>query len=182
MKEVMAPNYPKPLGNPVIHSCVKDDNLYHCQATGRALTGIMHFLNNTPMDWYSKRQATVETATYGSEFVAAKIATEQIIDMRITLRYLGVPILDRSYLFGDNQAVVTSATIPHSVLTKRHNALGFHKVRESIAANILDFIWIKSAKNLSDLLSKHWDYASIHTTIIKLLEKRGPIVLIEPEL
>ena len=33
-----------------------------------------------------KRQATVETATYGSEFVASKTATEQIIDLRHTLR------------------------------------------------------------------------------------------------
>ena len=34
----------------------------------------------------------METATYGSEFVASKTATEQIIDLRHTLRYLGVPI------------------------------------------------------------------------------------------
>ena len=45
-----------------------------------------------PGNWYSKRQATVENATYGSEFVAAKTATEQIVDIRQTLRNLGVPI------------------------------------------------------------------------------------------
>ena len=38
------------------------------------------------------KQATMETATYGSEFVAAKTATEQIMDIRQTLRYLGAPI------------------------------------------------------------------------------------------
>ena len=46
----------------------------------------------TPVDWYSKKQAIVETATYGSEFVAAKTATEQIMDIRQTLRYFGTPI------------------------------------------------------------------------------------------
>ena len=50
------------------------------------------FVNKTPVDWYSKKQATVETATFGSEFVAAKTATEQIMDIRHTLRYLGAPI------------------------------------------------------------------------------------------
>ena len=45
---------------------------------------------------------TVETATYGSEFVAAKTATEQIMDLRYTLSYLGVPIKSKSYMFGDN--------------------------------------------------------------------------------
>ena len=46
-------------------------------------------MNHTPIDSYSKRQAAVETDTYGSEFVASKTATEQIIDLRHTLRYLG---------------------------------------------------------------------------------------------
>ena len=36
----------------------------------------------TPSDWYYKKQATVEIATYGSDFVAAETATEQIMDIR----------------------------------------------------------------------------------------------------
>ena len=49
-----------------------DANLNHCLATGKSLTGCFHHVNKTPVDWYSKKLATVETATYGSEFVAAK--------------------------------------------------------------------------------------------------------------
>ena len=64
-----------------------DANLNHCLATGRSVTGCLYFVNHTPIDSYSKRQATVETATYGSEFVASKTATEHIIDLRHTLRY-----------------------------------------------------------------------------------------------
>ena len=55
------------------------------------------FLNHTHIDSYSKRQATEETVTYGLEFLASKTATEQIIDLRHTLRYLGVPIKTKSY-------------------------------------------------------------------------------------
>ena len=47
-----------------------DANLNQCLATGKSLTGCLHFVNKTPVDWYSRKQATVETATYGSEFVA----------------------------------------------------------------------------------------------------------------
>ena len=81
-----------------------------------------------------ERQATVETVTYGSEFVAARQAVDQIIDLRTSLRYLGVPVKDKAYMFGDNQSVVTSSTIPHSGLNKWHNALSYHRVREAIAA------------------------------------------------
>jgi hypothetical protein len=56
----------------------------YCMATGRAVLGVLHFFNQTPIDFFTKKQGTVETATYGSEFVAARTATEQIIDQRIS--------------------------------------------------------------------------------------------------
>ena len=126
--EDLPKNAPVPLGKRVVMSTYKDANLYHDWTTGRAVTGILHFLNGTPVDWYSKRQNTVGTATYGSKLVAARIATDQIIDLRMTLLYLGVPVVEKSYLFGDNQSVVTSSTVPHSSLNKQHNALLYHRV------------------------------------------------------
>ena len=41
-----------------------------------------------------------------------------IIDLRLTLRYLGIPIDGRSYLFGDNESVTKSANLPQSTLKK----------------------------------------------------------------
>ena len=110
--------------------------------------------------------------------MAAKTATEQIMDIRYTLRYLGVPITSKSYMFGDNRSVVTSATLPHSTWSKRHNILAFHRVREAIAAKIIDFHWIKSEYNLSDMLSKHWEHNKIFPMIQMLLITCGPITLI----
>ena len=112
---------PKPLGKSVTTTTFLDANLLHDLITGRSVTAVLHFFNLTPGDWYSERQATVENATYGSEFVGAKTATEQIVDIRQTLRYLGVPIKSKSYMFGDNKSVVTSSTVPHSLLSKWHN-------------------------------------------------------------
>ena len=109
--------------------------------------------------------------------MAAKTATEQIMDMRYTLRYLGVPIKSKSYMFGNNRSVVTSATLPHSTLSKRHNILAFHRVREAIATKIIDFHWTRSEYNLSDMLSKHGGY-KIFPMIQKLLITCGPITLI----
>ena len=114
---------PEPLGEAVTTTTAMDANLNHCLATCKSLTGCLHFVNKTSVDWYSKKQATVETVTYGSEFVAAKTATEQIMDIRQTLRYVGAPIGAKSFLFSGNRSVVTSATLPHSTLTKRHNRI-----------------------------------------------------------
>ena len=67
----------------------------HDVLTGRSVTVCLHFLNATPIDWYSKKMRTVETATYGETFVAARTYIGQIIDLRNALRYLGVPVLEK---------------------------------------------------------------------------------------
>jgi hypothetical protein len=146
-----------------------DANLYHNVLTGRSVTGILHLINGTPIDWYSKKQATVETATYGSEFVAARTCVEQIIDLRQTLRYLGVPVIQKSQMFGDNKTVVDSATKIHAKLHKRHTALSFHRVREAIAAGFIGFHHIPGARNPADVLSKHWSYGCVWNLLQPLL-------------
>ncbi|MFA9289401.1 MAG: reverse transcriptase domain-containing protein, partial [Weeksellaceae bacterium] len=161
VQELLPKDAPPPLGKAVTTVTYTDANLYHDMLTGRSVTGILHFCNQTLVDWYSKRQATVETATFGSEFTAARISVDQIIDMRTTLRYLGVPVNTKSFMFGDNQAVVTNSSIPHSSLNKRHNALSYHRVREMIAAKVLGYYWIDGKKNPSDIVSKHWSYPQV---------------------
>ena len=120
--------------------------MLHDHITGRSAMGILHFSNQTPVEWFSKRQNNVETATYGSEFVVARTATEQIIDLRYTIRMMGVPLDGPAWMFGDNESVVKSATIPHLSLMKRHNALAYHRVREAIAAKVLHFCHIPASK------------------------------------
>jgi hypothetical protein len=48
----------------------------------RSHTGILLYMNRAPILWYSKAQKTVETSTFGSEFVALRVAVELIKGMR----------------------------------------------------------------------------------------------------
>jgi hypothetical protein len=153
-------------------TCV-DANLHHDMLTGRAVTGVLHLVNKTPADWFAKKQATVETATCGSEFVAARMATEQIIDLRTALRCLGVPAREKSHMFGDNKSVVNSAATPHAKLHKCHNALSFHRVREAIAGKFVAFHWIDGSLNPADTLSKHWGCQAIWPLLQALLFWEG---------
>ena len=91
------------------------------------------------------------------------------------------PLVPKTFLFCDNRSVVTTATLPHSTLSKRHNILAFHRVREAIAAELMAFYWIQSAYNLSDMLSKHWDHPTVYPMILKLLITRGNITQIPKE-
>jgi hypothetical protein len=164
---------PEPLGHFITFTHYVDANLMHDIVTGCSVTGVLHLINETPIDWFSKKQATVETATYGSEFVAARTCVEQIIDLRNVLRYLGVPICNKSYVFGDNESVVNSSSILHSKLHKRHTALSFHHVREAVAAKIIGFYFIEGKNNPADILSKHWGYQQVWKLLQRLLFWQG---------
>jgi hypothetical protein len=109
-------------------------------------------LNNTPIRWVSKRQKTVETSNYGSELVASRVATELILEVRYLLRSLGVALDWPALMLGDNMSVVLNTTVPSSVLKKKHNAIAYHRVRETISARIMRFAYIKSEENVSDVL------------------------------
>ena len=85
LHEQIPQDAPEPLGKFVTLSHYVDANLMHDMVTGRSITGILHLVNKTPIDWFSKKQATVETATYGSEFVAARTCVEQVIELCNTL-------------------------------------------------------------------------------------------------
>eukprot|EP00957_Ditylum_brightwellii_P175375 13350295-Ditylum_brightwellii.AAC.1 len=76
---------PEPHRKTVMTTTFVDANLLHDFITGRSCAGIIHLLNKTPIDLFSKRQNTVETAIYGSEIVAARTAVDQIVDLHYTL-------------------------------------------------------------------------------------------------
>jgi hypothetical protein len=142
ISELVPQDAPEPLGKPVTLTHYVDANLMHDTISGRSVTGILHMINKTPLDWYSKKQATVETATYGSEFVAARICTEAIIDLCNTLQSLSGSICSTSYMFGDNSLVVNSSMQVYPKLHKRHNMLSFQYVREGIASGMIGFYHI----------------------------------------
>ena len=51
VEELLPKGAPKPLGNAVTTVTYTDANLYHDMLTGRSVTGILHFCNQTLVDW-----------------------------------------------------------------------------------------------------------------------------------
>jgi hypothetical protein len=152
--EVLPSNRPKPLGNLVQLNMFCDAAHATCHVTRRSTTGIIIFINGAPILWYSKRQNTIESSVFGSEFVALKIASELNEALRYKLRMMGIPISEPTNTFCDNKSVVVNATVPQSTLQKKHNYIAFHKVRESVASESLRISHEKGKFNLSDCLTK----------------------------
>ena len=100
---------PKPLGKHAQNTYYVDANLHHDLATGKAVTASLHFLNQTPIDAYSKR----------------------------------------------------------------HHLISYHRVREVIPAKFISFHWKDGKSNPADILSKHWEFATVWPMLKPILFWRG---------
>ena len=103
---------PKPRGNSVSTHCFVDANHAGNKVTIRSQTGILIFVNKAPIISFSKRQNTVETSTFGSEFTALKNAVELVEDLRYKLCMFGVPIEGPTNVFCDNELVYKNVSTP----------------------------------------------------------------------
>ena len=82
----------------------------------------------------------MEKSTYGSEAVAGRIVVDKVVEMRYNLRMLGVEVKGSTVLFGDNRSMILNASLPHSLLKKRHHANKFHRVREAVTSGVVSLV------------------------------------------
>jgi hypothetical protein len=130
---------------------------------------LMPTMLGPPIIWHSKSQKTVETSTFGSEFVALRVATEMIKALRYKLRMFGIPLDGPANVLVDNDTVVKSSTIPSVTLQKKHNAICYHCVREAVAAEIMRIAYIPSSENLADMFTKILGATKLHAFCQKIL-------------
>ena len=154
VEEPIPPNAPKPLSNLVIIRYFEDSDHAGDKLTRRSRTGYLAFLNNAVINWYSKKQGSIEGATFGSEFMALKTVAEVNRGFRYKLRMMGIPIDRPSYVYGDNMSVLHNSLNPESILKKKSNSIAYHLVRESVAMDEMRTGYIKSEDNPADLMTK----------------------------
>jgi hypothetical protein len=152
--EPMPAYMPKPLGKEVDVRAFVDSDHAGDKRTRRSRTGYLIYLNMALIDWFSKKQPTIETSVFGAEFVAMKNVVEKLRGLRYKLRMMGVPISGCSYVYGDNMSVIHNTQRPESTLKKKSNAICYHFVRESVAMGETLTCHIPTDRNLADLQTK----------------------------
>ena len=155
LKEDVPTNLPTPLGKECKMRIFVDS--YHAgdQVTRRFPTGFLVYLNNPLIYWSSKKQTTVETSSFGSEFMAMKHATEYVRGMQYKLRSMGIPVDECAYIYGDNKSVLVNSGMPHLQLKKNSNAVVYHRVREGTALDEWRTTYINTHENIADLMNKY---------------------------
>ena len=126
--------------------------------TRRSRTGFIVYLNSAPVYWMSKKQTSIESSSYGSEFTAMKQCCEYIRGLRYKLRMLGIPCEGPAYIEGDNQSVLANTSIPDSTLKKKSQSIAYHFIREGVARDEWRTAYVNTNENEADLLTKILPY------------------------
>ena len=92
-KLIDPPDIPQLLGKPIQLTTFVDADHAGNKVTQRSHTGILILANMAPIFWFSKKQNTIESSTFGSEFIALKQATEIIEGLIYKLLMLGIPVI-----------------------------------------------------------------------------------------
>jgi hypothetical protein len=150
----MPPNAPEARGKEVQIIAFSDSDHAGDTVTRRSRTGVLIYLNRSPIIWYSKKQTSIETSTFGSEFMALKTCTDLVIGLRYKLRMMGIPVEGAAHVKVDNMSVVHNGSRPESVLKKKSNSIAYHFVRENVAAKVIKIGYEPTDTNLADMLTK----------------------------
>ena len=153
-KETLPANMPESRGFGFKIRAFVDSDHAGNEKTRRSRTGYMVFLNSSPIYWTSKKQGSIMTSSFGSEFIAMKECCEYLRGLRYKLRMMGIPCGFPSYIYGDNQSVLVNSSVPTSVLKKKSCSIAYHFVREGVAADEWRVTYISTDYNVADSLTK----------------------------
>ena len=154
-EEAIDPNAPEPLSDKELHVLLFVDASHASDLdTRRSVSSHWLFMGRTLLTAYSKRQNTIESATYGSELVSFRLAVDKAVAARADLRALGMKVSKPAVILCDSQSVVANMQLPSSSLKKKHLSVAFHRGREAQAMNITRTGKVDSEWNISDLGTK----------------------------
>ena len=148
---------PKARGRSVVTTAMVDASHGANKITRRSHSGHVLFVNRAPVKWYSKRQQTVETSAFSSEFIAMKHCLEDIEHLRFKLRMFGIPISKEhpeTCILCDNESLVKNSSNVESTLNKKHSSIAYHFARWNVAARVCKIAWVATGENIADAFTK----------------------------
>ena len=132
-KEEVPSNMPETKGLGFI-LCAKVDADHASDTITRcSRTGVLVNLNCEPIYWWTKKKTSVESSSFGSEFIAMKQCCECVRGLRYKLRMMGISCDDPMFIYRDNQSALANTTIPESTLKKNSQSIAYHFVQEGAA-------------------------------------------------
>jgi hypothetical protein len=111
-------------------------------------------LNNGPVAWLSRKQPYIVSSTTEAEYLAAHVATKELLWERHLLHELGYPQVNPTTLFSDNQLAIRLVRNPKQHQKTKHIDVPFHVLRKHQANRNIDITYLSTHQQLADIFTK----------------------------
>ena len=122
--------------------------------TRRSTTGYVFYLANGAVSWSSQRQKLVTLSTNEAEYLAASVATRELVWLRKLLKDIGCPCAEETTLFVDNQSTIQLVKNPVYHKRTKHIDIRYHFVREKIESKDALVEYVPSEKQRANIFTK----------------------------
>jgi hypothetical protein len=138
----------------------------------QSTTGWVIKLAGAAVAWSSRRQQSIALSSTEAEIIAASDAALEVVYLRGVLREMGLAQTKPTVLYVDNQGAVELSKDQKSCQRSRHVERRYLKIRELVAAGVIEVKFIPTADNPADIFTKSGiDTATVDKHLSNVMNK-----------
>lgn len=120
----------------------------------KSTSGVIFYLNSSPVSWTSQKQKVVATSSCEAEYVAAASAACQAVWLSRLLASLTGVEANQVTLKVDNQSAIALSKNPVHHERSKHIDIKYHYVRECVENETIAVEHVRTVDQLADVLTK----------------------------
>ncbi|KAI7815493.1 Retrovirus-related Pol polyprotein, partial [Rhyzopertha dominica] len=136
----------------------------------KSICGFVVILSGGVVSWRSKKQQIIATSTVEAEYISMFETCKQMIWIMELLNEIGLSdyLPKPCKVFVDNQGACDLAVKRIVSERTKHIRIRYHKVKEYVSDGFINFCYVPSENNVSDILTKVLSGPKIKTLLYKL--------------
>lgn len=123
--------------------------------TRRSVSGFVIYVNDSPIAWRSRGQKSVSLSSTESEYIATSEVAMEILYIARMMEFLDVSIDYPITVHVDNIGAIYLATSAKTGNRTKHVDTRYHFVREFVEQGVLKIVFVRSADNTADVMTKN---------------------------
>lgn len=120
----------------------------------KSRSGCVILFNKAPILWLSRKQMCTATSTTESEYIAASLASKEIVWVRRLLADIGFAQRSPTLLLSDNQSAIRLIHNPEYHKRTKHIEIHYHVIREIQTRGEISTIYVPTEAQLADIFTK----------------------------
>ncbi|KAF7371896.1 hypothetical protein MVEN_00047000 [Mycena venus] len=136
--------------------------------TRKSVSGFLIMMGNSPLSWSLKQQAVVALSSCKAKYLASTHCARDILWFRNLFAELGIPQIQPTTLFCDNQGTVACMHDPHAHSKMKHIAICEHFICNCVMKRLIDVMHVSNKENIADLFTKLL-HRVLHARWVKML-------------